>query len=159
MTRGEPGRPWPWLPWLTTILALGGLAVAAYLTVAHYTSPQTLACPDTGFINCAKVTTSPQSVVYGVPVAVVGLVYFALVLVACLPQMWRSPSRWVALGRLGLVSGAMAFVIYLVGTELLVLGVICLWCAVVHVIQFALFLSVAAGTAARWPEIRGHIDS
>lgn len=156
MTPGEPRGTWPWLPWLTTALATAGLAVAGYLTAAHYTSPQTLACPDTGFVNCAKVTTSPQSVVFGVPVAVVGVAYFAVVVVASLPPMWRSSRTWVALGRLGLVAGAMAFVVYLVGMELLVLGVICLWCTVVHVIQFAIFLSVTAGTAARWPEIKSH---
>src|SRR5580700_568709 len=50
-----------WLQLSTLALSLCGLGVSVYLTVAHYTAPAVLACPDTGVINCEKVTTSPES--------------------------------------------------------------------------------------------------
>ena len=44
-----------------------------------------LVCSDTGAINCTKVTTSPQSVIFGIPVAVLGLAYFVPMIALCLP--------------------------------------------------------------------------
>jgi len=43
------------------VLCLVGLAVSAYLTVEHYSSSTTLACPESATINCVKVTTSSYS--------------------------------------------------------------------------------------------------
>jgi hypothetical protein len=66
-----------WLQMSTLALSAGGLGVSLYLTVAHYTTSVTLACPDTGLVNCEKVTTSPQSVLFGtVPVALLGLAFY-----------------------------------------------------------------------------------
>ncbi len=79
-----------WTPVVTLALCVVGLAVAGYLTVEHYTAATTLACPETGIVNCQKVTTSAQSSLLGIPVAVLGLVFFAVLLPACLPAAWRS---------------------------------------------------------------------
>jgi uncharacterized membrane protein len=136
-----------WVPVVTTVLAVAGLAAAAYLTVEHYTSSTTLACPETGIVNCQKVTTSPQSTILGIPVALLGLVFFAALLPACLPVAWRSGRRWLRRGRLGATVVGVALVIYLVYTELFTLNAICLWCTAVHVITLALFAAVGAGTA------------
>ena len=57
-------------------LSLVGLAISVYLTIAHFTSSSILACPNTGTINCAKVTTSAQSYFLKVPVAIWGFVYY-----------------------------------------------------------------------------------
>ena len=46
------------IPWATLVVSIAGLAVAAYLTYEHFTAGTTLACPDTGVVNCAKVTSS-----------------------------------------------------------------------------------------------------
>ena len=58
------------------ILVLLGVAVASYLTYSHYSASTLAACPDTGLINCQKVTSSAQSKILGIPVAVLGLAYF-----------------------------------------------------------------------------------
>jgi len=39
------------------VLAIAGMAIADYLTAAHYT-PLPLVCSTTGVIDCAQVTTS-----------------------------------------------------------------------------------------------------
>ncbi len=147
-TDGSGSLPWTWLPWATTALAAAGVAIASYLTVAHYTSPHVLACPDTGLINCLKVTTSPESSILGVPVAVIGLCYFGALLYLCLPATWSKAGRAVVFGRQLLVSAGMLFVLYLVGTELIVLKAICAWCTAVHVVEFLLFVLVTSATSA-----------
>jgi uncharacterized membrane protein len=137
---------------VTLALCVAGLAVASYLTVAHYTTATTLACPETGIVNCQKVTTSAESSVLGVPVAVLGLAFFVVLLPTCLPAAWRSRRPVLRWGRLGFAVLGVGFVAYLVYTELFTLDAICLWCTAVHVITLALFAVVALGTAAADPE-------
>jgi uncharacterized membrane protein len=147
----ETGRGTPplWLQIVTWVLAAGGLGVSVYLTIAHFNQHVTLACPASSHINCEKVTTSPESYVFGIPVAVLGLAFFVFMIAAVSPWAWRA--KWAPIGwaRLGSVIVGMAFVLYLVYTELFTLNLtICLWCTSVHVITFALFgLILFAATA------------
>jgi len=53
------------------VLSLLGLADATYLTITHF-EKQVLVCPANSFINCLKVTTSAQSEILHIPVAVLG---------------------------------------------------------------------------------------
>jgi uncharacterized membrane protein len=128
-----------WASPSAVLLSIGGLGVSTYLTVAHYGSAITLACPDTGVINCEKVTTSPQSVILGVPVAVLGLVFFAAMLLLNLPRAWRHPAPLLRLTRLGLAVLGIGFALYLIYTELFTVHAICLWCTSAHVLAFVLF--------------------
>ena len=108
--------------------------------MAHYTDPAALACPDTGIVNCALVTTSSWSVVLGVPLAVLGLVW-AVAMAAldrpvglglgrrvgrpCAARDCRAPGR--------------PMVLYLVYVELFRIGAICLWCTAMHLTAVCLF--------------------
>ncbi|HKS99953.1 MAG TPA: vitamin K epoxide reductase family protein [Rugosimonospora sp.] len=134
------------------LIAVAGLAVAAYLTIEHYTASTTLACPETGVVNCQKVTTSAQSVVFGIPVALLGLVFFAAMLPLGLPVAWRAAHPLPRWGRAGFALVGVGFVFYLVYTELFTLNAICLWCTAVHVLTLALFAVVAIGTAVSVPD-------
>lgn len=131
-----------WVAPATFVLAIAGMAFAAYLTVAHYTSPDVLACSSNGVINCERVTTSAQSEVLGIPVALLGLLWFTAMVGLCSPWAWRSPARWVSIARQAAVWSGIAFVLWLVYAELFVIDAICLWCTVVHVLTFALFVIV-----------------
>ncbi len=151
MARVEAGhrlRVPGWLPPSTMLLAAAGLAVAGYLTVEHYTSSTTLACPETGVINCQKVTTSAQSAVFGIPVAPLGAVFFAVMLAAGTPAAWRAAHPLLRWGRPALALAGVGMVLYLVYAELFILDAICLWCTAVHVLALALFAVVGFGTAA-----------
>lgn len=150
LRRGEAVAPAPaWAPWTALAVSLFGLGVSVYLTIAHFSSSSILACSDQGIVNCAKVTTSPQSEVFGVlPVAVLGLAFYAVLSVINLPAMWRSQDRRVHLARLVLMVVGMAFVLYLLAAELLVIGNICLWCTSVHVATFVLFIVTMATVPA-----------
>ncbi len=139
---------WAWPVTLT--LSVAGLAVSAYLTYVHYTTPTALSCPDTGVINCVKVTTSPQSMLFGaIPVAVAGLAYFAVATALSTPWAWRTPSPVVRGARVAGAVAGIGMVCYLVYVELVVVDAICLWCTAVHVVTFLLFLAVVAATVLR----------
>lgn len=136
---GEGTEVARWARLATFILAIAGVGIAAYLTVAHYTSPTVLACSGNGLINCEQVTTSRQSVLFGVPVALAGLFYFAGMAVLCSPQAWRARSEAVRVLRLVGVWSSMAMVAWLVYAELHLIHAICLWCTFAHIVAFILF--------------------
>jgi uncharacterized membrane protein len=127
----------------SALTALLGLTVSLYLTVVHYADGQVpLACVTVGVINCEEVTSSAESMIGQVPVALLGVVWFAAWLVlAFAPAIPRIvPLTWSAIG--------LAFVFYLVHAELFQIGALCLWCTVVHICAAVLFLfTVAAFTA------------
>ena len=141
-----PGVPRWAVPW-SLGLAVVGLGLSIYLTIEHYTAPGTLACPANSTIDCARVTTSRESMFLGVPVAVLGIVYFVAVLALCLPMVWRVRDRRVWWARLALAGLGLAFVVYLIFAELFLIEAFCLWCTVVHLVTYALFAVIVTATA------------
>jgi uncharacterized membrane protein len=130
------------------VASVAGLGVAGYLTYEHFTSSSTLACSDNSVVNCLKVTTSSYSSVAGVPVAVLGLVFFAVMLVLQLPPMWRRPEPAVRIGRLAWAVVGLGTVLYLLYAELFSIDAICLWCTAVHVLTLVLFGTTVYATSA-----------
>jgi uncharacterized membrane protein len=145
----EWAGPGPALVWLTVAMSIAGLGVAAYLTAAHYSDNALLVCSATGTVDCAKVTTSPESRLLGAPVALLGLAWFVPMLGLSLPAAWRRAS--LVLIRIAWVVGGIGFVVWLIYAELFRIGAICLWCSVVHLTVFVLFTAVLA---AGVPELR-----
>ena len=137
-----------WVPVASLGLSLVAVAIASYLTVTHYTDPAALACPDTGIVNCTLVTTSSWSVLFGVPLAVLGVVWAVVMTGLTTPWAWRSSARWVDDARLVVAGAGAAMVLYLVYVELFRIGAICLWCSAVHVTAVCLFGVVLGGRAA-----------
>jgi uncharacterized membrane protein len=134
-----------WLPKAALAICLLGSLVSVYLTIDAFTGGATLACPEGETLNCAKVTESEWSKLFGVPVAPLGLVFFAAMAWLCRPALFRRPGkRWDRL-RLTGVGVGLAMVLYLVWAELFKIHAICLWCTVVHVLTFALFLVLLFG--------------
>jgi uncharacterized membrane protein len=125
---------------------LGAFGVAFYLTLTHYdASAVKLLCSSNGAIDCEKVTTSPQSIVFGVPVALIGLIFYTVMLGLNLPFMWRSRYRWVAPLRLAGVVAGIGMVLYLISAELFQIKAICIYCTAVHALTFVLFMLVVTG--------------
>ena len=126
---------------IPTSVGLSTLAVGltSYLTVTHYTDPATLACPNVGIINCTAVTTSSWSVILGVPVALLGLLWAVGIAALTSPRAWRSPARWFDAARLATSGTGAIVVVYLVYVELFRVDALCLWCTGVHFAAIALF--------------------
>jgi uncharacterized membrane protein len=134
-----------WQPIATLLLSVFGLGVSIYLTITHF-SPHALVCADNGAINCLKVTTSPQSEIFGIPVAMLGLFYFVPMIALCLPVAWRSSDRRIHLARLILSIVGVGMILYLVIAELFIIKAICLWCSSVHVVTFILFVIIVTAS-------------
>ncbi|MBA8793379.1 putative membrane protein [Friedmanniella endophytica] len=134
---GSAARRWLTAPFLLSVV---GLAISVYLTVEHFTTPAILACPEGATVNCAKVTSSPYATLFGVPVAVLGLVFFVAMTALTVPAAWRVPAlTWV---RVGACAVGVVMVLYLVWVELFRVNAICLWCTGVHVVTVALLVAV-----------------
>jgi uncharacterized membrane protein len=146
----DPGDrgPAPWMQLTTFVLALGGLGVSIYLTIAHFTESALAGCSESGTINCTKVTTSPQSYVFGIPVAVLGLAFFVFLVAIMSPWAWQARRREVHMLRIASMVVGIGMVIYLVYAEFIIIGSICLYCTSVHIITFLLFVLTAFGAAA-----------
>ena len=144
----EERGPAPWMQIATFVLALAGLGVSIYLTIAHFTESALAGCSESGLVNCTKVTTSPQSFVFGIPVAVLGLAFFVFAVVIMSPWAWRASRREIHLVRIASLVVGIGFVLYLIYAELFIIGSICLYCTSVHAITFVLFVLTAFAAAA-----------
>ena len=117
------------------LVAVAGVALAAYLTYVHY-QPEALICSIGG--GCETVQHSKYAVIAGLPVAAFGLAFWiaALGLVA-----WDSETARtlvVALAVIGIIFSA-----YLVILQLFVIDATCTWCMINDVILAPLFLVLA----------------
>lgn len=135
------------VPLAALIASVLGLADAAYLTYEHFTQGASFACPENATVNCVKVTTSPESHVFGIPVTVLGLAFFLFMAAVNSPWGWRAPWQAVHWARLGSVVVGMVFVLYLIWAELFRINAICVYCTGVHVLTFILF-ALIVGRAA-----------
>jgi uncharacterized membrane protein len=118
-------------------LALVGLGVAAYLTYVHYEDIKPV-CGLGG--DCQKVQTSQWSELGGLPVALIGLIGYALILVSLFV-----PGEAGRLGGAFLALIGFAFSAYLTYRELFSIDAICPWC----VVSACLMTLLAVLTATR----------
>ncbi len=112
------------------LLAAIGLIISIYLTVAHYTNIQ-VACPTSGVLNCDAVLSSQYAVLFGIPVAVLGLAFFLIYLILTFLGM--------QIARFVVTCFGIGFVMYFLYAEYM-LGHICAYCSAVHIIVIALFI-------------------
>lgn len=141
-----------WAEVVTFLLSLIGLGLSIYLTIAHFAGAQILACTNSGFLNCTKVTTSTQSYFLGIPVTILGLANYGVMSVINSPWAWRSRRQWLHVTRFVLAIAAMCFVLWLVYAEFIIINSICLYCTGVHVTTFLLLivLTMVSPTQLGW---------
>jgi uncharacterized membrane protein len=130
-----------WRPLVALALSLIGFGISMYLTIDHFRGIAPL-CSSKGFVDCLRVTTSKYSYIFGVPVSLLGLIFYAGMVGINWPPLWQSRARWVAWARLGMAVGGVVFVLYLLAAELFSIKAICLWCTGVHAVTFLLFVLV-----------------
>ena len=122
--------------------------MSVYLTIAHFTESALAGCTESGLVNCTKVTTSPQSYAFGIPVAVLGLAFYVFAVAIMSPWAWRAARREIHLLRIASLVVGIGFVLYLIYAELFIIGSICLYCTAVHAITFVLFVLTVFAAAA-----------
>jgi uncharacterized membrane protein len=125
-----------------TAIAVLGLGVATYLTIAHYTGGTTV-CLLHG--SCETVQHSVYSKLAGVPVALLGLIGYVLILVTLrLPTSETTRLATVAITIVG-----FGFSAYLTYRELFSIHAICPWC-----VSSAVMMTLLLGLAI-WRFLRG----
>ena len=146
----QSGAP-VWAAPVCLLLTAIGIGIATYLTIAHYDTHVSLVCAAKGAIDCAAVTTSAQSKLFGMPVAVLGLAYFVGMIPWNLPIAWRSADPRIKIGRLIYGLSGIGFVCYLVYAEAVIIKKICLWCTGVHIATLVLFVVTVFASALAVP--------
>lgn len=114
--------------WLVlAILSVAGIGTSSYLTYSHYADKATV-CGGIG--SCEFVQTSKYSDMAGVPVALMGLLFFVLLAGLSISRLARlvATDDWSQPVALSLSLGGTAFVAYLTYVELFVIDAICMWC-------------------------------
>jgi uncharacterized membrane protein/protein-disulfide isomerase len=133
---------------LLLIFALVGLAASATSTYMHYRlvsapeSAMTSFCDVNATVSCTQAYLSRYGSFLGVPVALAGLLFFALVVVIlAVAGRPSSPARENAPAYVfALSTPALAFVAYLAWASFLVLGTFCILCGITYVAVIALFV-------------------
>jgi uncharacterized membrane protein/protein-disulfide isomerase len=150
MTRDAVAASMRWL----VASALIGLGFAAASTWVHYRILRdplySSICDVSATFSCTEAYTSRYGSIAGVPVALIGVLYFSFVL-GLIALCRRSPaSRQNLAGYVFAVSTlGLAGVLYLGYASFFVLKAVCLLCVGVYAAVIALFL--LSGQAARYP--------
>ncbi len=110
---------------LIAFLAVGGAVVSSVSLYHHYGTSSTSYCDFGDSFNCDIVNRSTYSVVFGIPVALIGVVgYLALLLLA---TFYRDKTETVPILSIGSLAG-LGFALYLTYIEGFVLAAWCILC-------------------------------
>jgi uncharacterized membrane protein len=116
-------------------LATIGLGIAAYLTIVHYTGSSPVCAISHG---CETVQQSRYAEAAGVPVALLGLLGYAAILLTLLRDDEAARIATALLAFAGL-----AFSAWLTYAEIALLDAICIWC-----VASAIVMALLAGLSA-----------
>ena len=127
---------------LSLTLALAGIGVAGYLTLAHYRQ-EILVC---GIGDCQTVQTSPYAEIAGVPIAVLGVSMYVALAGTSLAR-WRWPERQDLLtaAAFAIALAGTLYAAYLTYLEIWVIKAICQWCVVSALLTLGILLAEAYG--------------
>ena len=133
--------------WVLVVLAVAGIIVSALALREHYRTDAS-PCSINERWDCGIVNHSPYAMLFGVPVAVIGMAgYFLLGVLAA-----RKAYAWM----LPFVLVAFAFAIHLADVESMVLGVWCIYCVIslgiISLLSLLVIGSVIVDTCNRPPK-------
>lgn len=128
------GKP---LTLMSLLLTCIGLGLSAYLTYVHY-NPSALVCSDGG---CAVVQSSKYSMMFGVPIAIFGLLMFATLIAGIILRELRADlADMISIAILMILVTAVIYWAYLTYLELRVLYAVCQWCVATSIATVLLLI-------------------
>ncbi len=138
--------------WLLVFAALG-LGASSLSSYVHYKLltdvSYTSFCDVNTRVSCTEAYLSPYGSLWGIPVALAGVLFFAIVLA----MIWfggrrTSPARDTVAGyTFALSTLGLAFVLYLAWASYFVLGAFCILCAITYVSVIAIFIISGGATS------------
>jgi dihydroorotate dehydrogenase subfamily 2 len=120
------------------ILAAAGIIDSAYLTYEHFAVDSSVTCGFGIFNECGRVLQSVYSVVYGIPLALFGFIYYST-LFAALTAITLKDSKLVKFLLLILTPIGVLTSLYLVYLQFFILNALCLYCMLSAIISLTLF--------------------
>lgn len=112
------------------ILSLAGFFDASYLTILHY---KNIIPPCTIALGCETVLTSRFSTILGIPVALIGSLYFVVLIFLILSPKFFHYFRLLAFA--GVIASAIFFSI-----QAFILHAFCQYCILSEIIILAIFV-------------------
>jgi uncharacterized membrane protein len=126
------------LRWATIALALLGSADAIYLLVLKYTQAEIMCIGNHG---CITVNNSSYSVIYGIPVSLLGLLaYLAIAGILVLEPRWKPAEKQGPLAVFGLSLAGVGFSAYLTYVEFYVIFAVCPFCITSAILITLIFI-------------------
>jgi uncharacterized membrane protein len=130
--------------WLLIMLAVVGIAVSSLALREHYRTDAS-PCSINERWDCGIVNHSPYAVLFGVPVAVIGIAGYLLLGALAFRKAYRLMLVAALVG--------LGFALYLAHIESTVLGVWCIYCVislgVISLLSFLVLGAVIAGLIGR----------
>lgn len=130
-------------PWLFPALALLGLFVSAYLAYVEITHSEAV-CGPVG--DCNAVQSSSYATLFGIPIAVYGLVFYLAAAALWYMQPRQATAKrhqQITAALLALTVAGTIFSIYLTILEIFTIQAVCAWCLTSAVVSTVLMLLVA----------------
>lgn len=133
------GNSRPWLTRLQLILTVAGIGIASYLTYVKLFAIKPY-CAGVG--DCEAVQSSPYAELFGVPVAIWGLLTYLVLLALILVKRsdWRELGHPAGMAVFLVTLVGVIFSAYLTYLEIAVIRAICPWCVASAVVMTALFI-------------------
>ncbi len=119
-------------------LSVIGVLDSSFLTYKHFFNDKGISCPVTG-AGCDIVTNSIYSEIFGVPLAVLGVLYYLSVFVALIWYLREEKDILLKLAFVLVLTGFL-FSVYLFYLQAYVLYAFCIYCLVSAVVTTILFI-------------------
>ncbi len=107
--------------WVLIILAVAGIVVSSLALREHYRT-EASPCSINARWDCGVVNHSPFAMLFGIPVAVIGIAGYLLLAALALGRAYP----WM----LPFTTGAFTFAVHLADVESMVLGAWCIYCVI-----------------------------
>ncbi|MFZ4403389.1 MAG: DsbA family protein [Pseudobdellovibrionaceae bacterium] len=139
-------KKWNSIALVSCLLTVG---VHIYLSLHYYqlkfgflSGPSV--CNISSLINCDSVTASPYSAIFGIPVALFGLVTHLILFLFLLVSRWNlvEQAQWLKKSLLGLAGFILLASIVMGSLSILKVGQICIFCVAAYILSLLTFTAV-----------------
>ncbi len=124
-----------YIPPLIAVLAFLGFLVATYLTILHYKN----ALPPCAITKgCETVLTSKFATIFGIPIALLGSIFYTSVIAICI-LFYHNSKKIYSRAIFLIASAGIAVSILLFYIQLAIIKNFCQYCVLSEVINFSIF--------------------
>jgi vitamin-K-epoxide reductase (warfarin-sensitive) len=133
-----------------TILAAAGIVLSALSLQLHYSVKPSTFCNFNSTFNCDVVNKSWASQIAGIPVALIGIIGYALILLGSSWLLFTKKLFHFTWGAISIASlGGLGFSLFLTGVEVFDLHSFCIYCLGSQAVMLAISILVWAAPDAR----------